>query len=63
MKFVWENIYGNPQWEETARAKVYGGWLVSHTVKGPLDDVGGEPISTSITFVPDDRHLWKIDNE
>lgn len=56
MRFVWEEIH-NDDIFVTERAKVYGGWIVSRVVVGGLS---GQEICT-LTYVPDDRHLWKIE--
>lgn len=68
MKLDWENIENN-QGEYINRAKIFGGWLVTVTnnvmtqvYKGytiPENEDGYE-WRTSITFVPDLNHEWKL---
>jgi len=41
----------------TRRMKVPGGWLVTH-YEWNNEDVG--QLSSSICFLPDPNHLWKI---
>lgn len=36
----------------TARAKVPGGWLVSHSLGMNFD------IATGLCFLPDENHIW-----
>ena len=59
---VWEELDnvgdGRPQY--VARAKVFGGWLISSIANASLGGSG-------IAFIPDPNHEWlptkKIDNE
>lgn len=53
MKFIWEAVYCDDLISDTYRAKVHDGWLVRER----FGDDG-----VSITFVPDLRHLWKLDD-
>lgn len=58
MKFEWEIIFSNPgnSGSETARARVFGGWIVNNeTWDGEKDSV-----SESSVFIPDSDHKWTI---
>lgn len=67
----WEEIKQN-QGAYLCRAKVFGGWLVKETQEVHLD-IGdnhtsvlsntGYEWTSSITFVPDANHEWKINND
>lgn len=60
MKFDWSDIFFHRfvdgSWN-TARAKVLGGWLISHAI-----EVKGMP-AISCCFVPDPEHKWEIDKD
>lgn len=63
MKFKFEQIDNNHQ-----RAKVIGGWLVKayESVTHQTEDRGmldGWDYRVAMTFVPDEGHYWKIDQE
>ena len=71
MKFEWEDIYTSEDafsniFMETFRAKVIGGWIVSHQIlldeekKECLD--GWSNAHNSMVFVPDPDHEWEIDD-
>ncbi len=60
MKFKWEKI-GETY---TSRAKVIGGWIVSHLPRKNQDLFDeGEPIGIGMVFIPDPKHIWEIDND
>lgn len=74
MKFSWEEIWNNQDhhfhqdhWEETSRAKVFGGWIVTHITgcdhvnEKDKDDKAWTERRTSLVFVPDPNHEWEIE--
>lgn len=66
MKFEWEKISeiysSNVGGQNTHRAKVFGGWIVSVDIYTDVLKRGNERnIASSCTFVPDPNHEWKID--
>jgi hypothetical protein len=56
--FEWERLHVNDRdynwYEETDRAKVFGGWIVRS--QKSLED----RLCESMVFIPDPKHLWKI---
>lgn len=55
-KIQWEDIFTHHNGMvtfATARAKVPGGWLVSHSIR-----VRNE-VATSTCFLPDETHEWE----
>lgn len=59
MKFEWEEIYYSNASDKTAqfctaRAKVEGGWIVSHSLEL------NKQASTCMTFLSDPEHKWTI---
>lgn len=58
---IWEQIYASEYRTHISmqfyRAKVFGGWLI-HSIT--IDDK--TPISESMSFVPDDNHVWQIED-
>ena len=58
MKFNWEVLQsydGEEVYVWTQRAKVIGGWIVKHLWGNT------EGVTSSMVFVPDIHHDWKID--
>lgn len=54
MKFEWECVWEKNEYfdyEEIARAKIFGGWLVTYRVDSKC----------TMVFVPDPNHEWEID--
>jgi hypothetical protein len=51
MNFEWQKL-DDTRSGDTYRAKVYDGWLVRERY-----DAG-----VSITFIPDPRHIWKVED-
>lgn len=60
------------KWEDIGdgfcRAKVFGGWLVSHTewAYHAMPDGGmnhGWDTRVALTFVPDPNHEWEVNQE
>jgi hypothetical protein len=58
MKFEWEDIFAQNNTNKlqvgTWRAKVPGGWLVSHTVGSSSN------ITTNFIFLQDENHVWAV---
>lgn len=56
IEFKWEDIEYSNHCEFSYRAKVIGGWVYR------LDNYECEdsPIQTSLVFIPDLKHEWKI---
>lgn len=52
MKEEWEDIDEGEDGEHLKRMKVFGGWLVFYSC------LAGE----GMTFVPDKKHEWKIED-
>ena len=75
MKFHWEEIWNNQDfcksnhYEETSRAKVIGGWLVTHiTACDHINEKDNEDKAwterrCTMVFVSDPTHEWSIDDE
>lgn len=62
LKFDWELIYrSESQKSFTSRAKVFGGWIIITVVYSGEDDVGNDPISQSMAFIPDCTHSWEVE--
>ncbi len=62
MKFEWQEIFCNADdSERTLRAKVIGGWLVKHLTWSPESHHGTIPVATTMVFVADADHMWKVD--
>lgn len=40
----------------TSRAKVKGGWLVTHSLA-----TGNKRISSAMCFIPDENHEWSVE--
>ena len=61
MKFEWELIddASNEYWNCSFRAKVHGGWIVRHFHQ--LSDDDALTPSSSMVFVPDIYHDWRIE--
>ncbi len=64
----WETVDSTT--ETISRAKIFGGWLVSavNDVRSPVNNGYNQPDyptgyewRTSITFIPDPNHEWKLD--
>lgn len=58
---AWEKVA-----KRTARLKVIDGWLVLHQCSGSMQSPHGSvsyALSESMCFVPDNNHLWKIENK
>ena len=55
MVFEWDRIDDNGN-EDTFRAKVIGGWIVKAYRYGEGETAG----SSSMVFVPDPHHNWKV---
>lgn len=53
MNIEWEKID-----EEIHRAKILGGWLVTHKNAFSIPDSSSLNFSYSICFVPDPNHEW-----
>ena len=50
----WEYFYDDSP-IEMSRMKMPKGWLIRHQYA-----IGGSPPKTNITYVPDEKHEWKI---
>ena len=54
------------EWEEisngTSRMKVPREWIVSDIQYGPVVDETEFPVSSSMVFVPDPLHEWKLES-
>lgn len=61
MKFKWE-IISDGMLGDTMRAKIHGGWIVKHNLFGEESEEGGFSVATSMVFIPDPHHCWRIDN-
>lgn len=53
--FEWEFIPN--RYNDTARAKVIGGWLVKEFAS--TNDTP-ESVSIALVFIPDTHHLWQV---
>lgn len=62
-KFEWECINNDEDFagvfSHTYRAKVIGGWLVRHMDVG-YDDENAHTVSSSMVFIKDITHEWKL---
>jgi hypothetical protein len=57
-QLVWEDIFHNENGVvsfSTARAKTFGGWLISHSIRWK------DKLTTSMCFMPDENHEWKVE--
>lgn len=69
-KLIWEQIDVQPNGTIIERAEIFGGWLVTSTTDAltpqyngystPQHHAEGYQWRTSITFVADPAHQWKI---
>lgn len=59
MKFEWERLPDTT----TARAKIFGGWLVSNNPRYSTHPLREDaiPFGTSMVFVHDPHHEWSVD--
>ena len=56
----WEDIFEKSNYGTsfaTARAKVIGGWMISHSIKLRNN------LATAMCFIPDEKYEWVIKNE
>ena len=59
-KIEWEDIFNKNNYQvqfATARARVEGGWLISHSLSVR------DQVATSICFMADPDHKWNLNNE
>ena len=67
MKFKWELLDHMDDLDEnqmTHRAKVFGGWVLLYThTEDNSADMKIEVMSNTMTFIPDAKHEWEIEEE
>lgn len=65
IKFEWERIAtcgGLNEWEDTCRAKVFGGWIVrTKNLRVSSEIMVSDAMSESSVFVPDPLHEWDVE--